>query len=154
MGFDHIFRRATYQKKFLSNGYLCGTLRSDWVYILCSLWVRNSKFSSFFNIFIQLGPRRLFLPTISLLRPAITNVVICWRRLHWVKSVQIRSFLWSVFSCIRTDKEIYGVNLHIQSEHRKITKKLRTWTLFMQCLWDLLYYLLQVWGPEYLVALL
>ena len=31
-----------------------------------------------------------------------------------VKSVQIRSFSWSVFSCI------YFVNLHIQSEYRKI----------------------------------
>ena len=33
-----------------------------------------------------------------------------------MKSVQIRSFFWSVFSCIRTD----GVNLRIQSEYRKI----------------------------------
>ena len=35
-----------------------------------------------------------------------------------MESVQIRSFFWSVFSCIWT--EIYGVNLRIQSEYRKI----------------------------------
>ena len=38
---------------------------------------------------------------------------------HCVKSVQIRSYFWSVFSCIRTE---YGdlLNLRIQSEYRKI----------------------------------
>ena len=29
-------------------------------------------------------------------------------------------FFWSVFSCIRLNTEIYGVNLGIQSEYRKI----------------------------------
>ena len=29
---------------------------------------------------------------------------------HCVKSVQIRSYFWSAFSCIRTNTEIYGVN--------------------------------------------
>ena len=38
---------------------------------------------------------------------------------HCMKSVQIRNYFWSVFSCIRTE---YGdlVNLRIQSECRKI----------------------------------
>ena len=36
---------------------------------------------------------------------------------HCVKSVQIRSYFWPVFSCIRIE---YGVNLRIQSEYRKI----------------------------------
>ena len=35
------------------------------------------------------------------------------------KSVQIRSFFWSVFSCICTEYGVYGVNLRIQSECRK-----------------------------------
>ena len=34
--------------------------------------------------------------------------------LHCVKSVQIRSFFWSVFSCIRTKYRFYPVNLRIQ----------------------------------------
>ena len=38
-------------------------------------------------------------------------------RMHCVKSVQIRSFFWSVFSLIRTE---YGEILRIQSECRKI----------------------------------
>ena len=33
---------------------------------------------------------------------------------HCVKSVQIRSFFWSVFSCIRTKYRFYPVNLRIQ----------------------------------------
>ena len=35
-------------------------------------------------------------------------------------SVQIRSYLWSVFSCIRTEYGDLRVNLRIQSEYRKI----------------------------------
>ena len=37
-----------------------------------------------------------------------------------VKSVQLRSFFWSVFSFILTEYGIYGVNLRNQSEYRKI----------------------------------
>ena len=40
--------------------------------------------------------------------------------IHCVKSVQIRSYFWSVFSCIRLNTEIYSVNLRIQSEYRQI----------------------------------
>ena len=40
-------------------------------------------------------------------------------KIHYVKSVQIRSIFWSVFSCIPIFL-IYGVNLRIQSEYRKI----------------------------------
>ena len=36
-----------------------------------------------------------------------------------VKSVQIRSYFWSVFSCFGLNTEIYGVNLRIQSDYRK-----------------------------------
>ena len=39
-----------------------------------------------------------------------------------MKSVQIRSFFWSIFSCIRTglNMEIDGVNLRIHSKYRNI----------------------------------
>ena len=40
-------------------------------------------------------------------------------KIHYVKSVQMRSIFWSVFSCIPIFL-IYGVNLRIQSEYRKI----------------------------------
>ena len=43
---------------------------------------------------------------------------------HCVKSVQIRSFFWSLFSRIRTE---YGEILRMDQ------KKLRIWTLFTQC---------------------
>ena len=39
---------------------------------------------------------------------------------HCVKSVRNSEFFWSVFSRIRTDTEIYGVNLCIQSKFGKI----------------------------------
>ena len=42
------------------------------------------------------------------------------QRVHWGKSVQIRSYFWFVFSFIWTDLQIFPVNLQIQSEYRKI----------------------------------
>ena len=55
--------------------------------------------------------------------------------LHCVKSVQIRNFFWSVFSCIRTK---YGDLLRkfpylIRIQENMDQKKLRIWTLFTQC---------------------
>ena len=41
-------------------------------------------------------------------------------RKHCVKTVQMRIFFWSVFFCIRTEYGDFSVNLHIQSEYRKI----------------------------------
>ena len=54
-----------------------------------------------------------------------------------MKSVQIRSFFWSVFSCIRTE---YGKILRISPYSARMRgttdqKKLRTWALFRQCQW-------------------
>ena len=40
--------------------------------------------------------------------------------IHCVKSVQMRSFLWSVFPLFRLNTEICGVNLCIQFKYRKI----------------------------------
>ena len=40
--------------------------------------------------------------------------------IHYVKSVQIRSYFWSVFSFVRTEYGIYGVSHRIQSEYKKI----------------------------------
>ena len=54
---------------------------------------------------------------------------------HCVKSVQIQSFFWSVFSCIRTEygdllrKSPYSVRIQENTDQ----KKLRIWTLFTQC---------------------
>ena len=54
---------------------------------------------------------------------------------HCVKSVQIRSFLWSIFSCIPTEygdlqsKSPYSVRIQENMD----LKKLRIWTLFTQC---------------------
>ena len=40
--------------------------------------------------------------------------------IHCVKSVQIRSYFWSVFSCIWTEYGDLQSNLRIQSKYRKI----------------------------------
>ena len=59
---------------------------------------------------------------------------------HSVKSVQIRGFFWSVFSCIRTEfedirsKSSYSVQIHENTDQ----KKLFIWTLFTQ--WMFLYF--------------
>ena len=53
----------------------------------------------------------------------------------FVKSVQIRSFLWSVFSCVRTEygdlrsKSLYSVQIQEITDQ----KKLLIWILFKQC---------------------
>ena len=57
---------------------------------------------------------------------------------HCVKSIQIQSFFWSVFSCIRTE---YGEILRISPYSVRMPKntdqkKLRIWKLFTQ--WKLL----------------
>ena len=52
---------------------------------------------------------------------------------HYVKSIQIQSFFWSVISCIWTEYGIYGVNLCIQYEYRKIrTRKISVFGHFSQ----------------------
>ena len=57
-------------------------------------------------------------------------------KVHYVKSVQIRSFFWSVFSGIRTEyedllrKSPYSVRMRENTDH----KKLLIWTLFTQWL--------------------
>ena len=54
---------------------------------------------------------------------------------HCLKSVQIRSYFWSVFSCIPTEyrdllrKSPYSVGIQENTDR----KKLRIWTLFTQC---------------------
>ena len=48
--------------------------------------------------------------------PSKQNVV---RNNHYVKSVQIQSYFWSVFSCIQTEY-VDSLRLRIQSEYRKI----------------------------------
>ena len=56
-----------------------------------------------------------------------------WEKPAW-KSVQIRSFFWSVFSCIRTEygdlrsKSPYSVQMQENTDQ----KKPRIWTLFTQ----------------------
>ena len=51
---------------------------------------------------------------------------------HCVKSIEIRSFFWSVFSCNRTEygdlrsKSPYSVRIHENTDQ----KNLRIWTLF------------------------
>ena len=55
---------------------------------------------------------------------------------HCVKSVQIRSFFWPVFPHIRTEygdlrsESPYSVQIRENTDQ----KKLRIWTLFMQCI--------------------
>ena len=57
--------------------------------------------------------------------------------IHCVKSVQIRSFFWSVFFCIRTEygnlrsKSPYSVRIQENTDQ----KKLCIWSLFMQWSW-------------------
>ena len=62
-----------------------------------------------------------------------TNLVSSYAKTsHCVKSVQIRSFFWSVFSRIRTE---YGISPYsVRMRKNTDQKELRIWTLFTQCL--------------------
>ena len=53
-----------------------------------------------------------------------------------MKSVQIRSFLWSLFSCIRTEYRnfLHKFSYSARVQENKDQKKLRIWTLFTQWL--------------------
>ena len=69
----------------------------------------------------------------------ISAFVICAKaiiyiHIHWVRSVQIRSFFWSVISCIRTK---YGGLLckspySVQIQENRDQKKLCIWTILTQ----------------------
>ena len=67
---------------------------------------------------------------------------------HCVKSVQIRSFFWSVFSCIQTQyrdlrsKSPYSVRIQENADQ----KKLSIWTLFTQ--WNIYYYFCFIGWPN------
>ena len=67
---------------------------------------------------------------------------------HWLKSVQIQSFFWSVFQVYGLNTDIYRVILRIQSKYRKIRtrKKPHIWRLFTQ--WSFFNYskVLIIWG--------
>ena len=85
---------------------------------------------------------------------------------HCVKSVQIQSYFWSVFSCIQT------VNLHIQYKFRKIRTRnnsifghfscsgctsmcehvTKTTLVFFMLMEKPLGHYFQVWSPYYLPA--
>ena len=70
---------------------------------------------------------------------------------HCVKSVQMRSFFRSFFSCIRTEygdllcKSPYSVRI----QENTVQKKLRIWTLFTQCI---AYLIVDLIGDDYLWA--
>ena len=75
-------------------------------------------------------------------RVTFTDWLLCWLLVSHnsnsdcMKSVQIRSFFWSIFSCIRTEywdlrsKSPYSVLVQENANQ----KNLRIWTLFKQCL--------------------
>ena len=62
---------------------------------------------------------------------------------HCVKSVQIRSFLWSVFSRIRTEYgELRSISPYsVQMRENTDQKNLRIWTLFTQWCGEILLFM-------------
>ena len=75
----------------------------------------------------------------------VYSVKIYWKKYnlksHCVKSVQIRSFFWSVFSCIRIEYgEIRSISPYsVWMWENTDQKKLRIWTLFTHWLFHLMY---------------
>ena len=67
---------------------------------------------------------KVYLAFSMIFKPSLTILHNC----HCVKSVQIRSNVWSVFSRIRIEYGRYFVSLHIQSECGKI--RTRNYSVF------------------------
>ena len=63
------------------------------------------------------------------------KLMVAFNSCHCVKSVQMRSYFWSVFSCIRVEygdlrsKSPYSIRIQENADR----KNLRIWTLFTQC---------------------
>ena len=71
------------------------------------------------------------------------NVQLFWKsknHFHCVKSVQLQSFLWSVFSRMWTEyREILCISPYsVRMQENTDQKKLCMWTLFPQCLFHVL----------------
>ena len=103
-------------------------------YELCDIWrVRNTNSKRFTftqkysSGFVQ---RRLEYILISNTLPEFVTMTVT----QCLKSVQIRSFFWSVFSRIRTEyKEILRISSYsVRMRENTDQKKLRIWTLFTQ----------------------
>ena len=91
-----------------------------------------SKKQTSFNEWNKIHNIRIKFLHLVLLNICYFEVILCAN--YCVKSVQIWSFSWSIFSCIRTE---YGGKLRISSYSVRIMentdqKKLRIWTLFTQ----------------------
>ena len=67
---------------------------------------------------------KVYLAFSMIFKPSLTILHNC----HLVKSVQIRSNFWSVFSRIRIEYGRYFASLHIQSEYGKI--RTRNYSVF------------------------
>ena len=73
---------------------------------------------------ISCSEKKLFFKATVLFKVIPEVVSRVFYEVHFVKSVQIRSFLWSLFSC----KSPYSVRIQENADQ----KKLRIWTLFTQ----------------------
>ena len=60
--------------------------------------------------------------TLDRFAPSKQNIV---RNNHCVKSVQVQSYFWSVFSCIQTEY-VDSLRLRIQSQYRKIRTRINS----------------------------
>ena len=119
----------TYSSKRTKHYWLTKVLNL-WI---CSILIRPWYFSAFPHWFSKDWQLSL-LSSFSLPLSLLLHLLLT-RHLHCVKTVQIRSFLWSVFSSIRTE---YGEILRISPysvwmRENMDQKKLRISTLFTQC---------------------
>ena len=108
--------------------------------------VCNFSLTPFFPISFLIPLKTMFSgrsrESIEKKRVNFTDWLLCWLLVSHnsnsdcVRSFQIRSFFWSIFSCIRTEywdlrsKSPYSVLV----QENVNQKNLRIWTLFKQCL--------------------
>ena len=90
-----------------------------------------------FAFFINLSKFQVFLWYVCYLVIFLydINVIATNQNCHCVKSVQLRSYFWSIFSCIRTEyRDLLRKSPYlIQIQENTNQKKRRIWTLFTYC---------------------
>ena len=97
--------------------------------IFCHFNQQNLIFGKSFYLFSITSQNKITLINLCLITWIDLSVLLRWTVLlqtHCIKSAQIRSFFWSVFSCIRTDygdllrKSSYSVRIQENMALKKI----------------------------------
>ena len=107
------------------NEYFWYTLKTHWLITASAILVHSGKL-----LFLYRGLNiRIILVKMTLVKSALTNI-------HCVKSVQIQSFFWFVFSCIRSEYRKIRTRKNSVFGHLSRSDLTSLWTDFRPIRWN------------------